>query len=326
MKRRSFIHAIAGVSSGFFLPYRMPSQLSEVTFGIVADVHKDLVPDADQRLEAFINEAKNREIDLIIQLGDFCMAVPENKTFLNIWNSFKGSKHHVLGNHDMDKNTKAEMLDFWEMKDTYYSFDFKGLHFIILDANFIYQDGKYYDYKNANFYIDSANRTFIHPEQIEWLQSDLESTKLPTLVFSHQSLSNYHWGVRNRLAVQKILEAHSDKIICCMNGHDHIDYHHQINGVNYIEINSMSYFWMASKYKSYKRFPKELYDQYNHLANLAMYQEPLYAFAKCSKQGLTIEGVQSQWVAPSPAETGMPQDVEGSRCTPEISNYVIKKP
>ena len=85
-----------------------------------------------------------------------------------IWEKFKGPKYHVLGNHDMDRHSKEAMLDFWGMPKTYYSFDEDQIHFIVLDANFLYQDGKFTDYDKANFYVDSQLRTFINSEQIEW--------------------------------------------------------------------------------------------------------------------------------------------------------------
>ena len=38
----------------------------KLTFGIVTDVYKDLIPAADERLEAFINKANERKVDFII--------------------------------------------------------------------------------------------------------------------------------------------------------------------------------------------------------------------------------------------------------------------
>ncbi|MEJ0105122.1 MAG: hypothetical protein WDO19_22350 [Bacteroidota bacterium] len=67
--------------------------------------------------------------------------------------------------------------------------------------------------------------SFISDEQIEWFKTDLKATTLPVMVFSHQSLWHYQWGVNNRLALQKIMEESKDKIICCMNGHNHLDFH-----------------------------------------------------------------------------------------------------
>ncbi|MDH3651164.1 MAG: metallophosphoesterase [Saprospiraceae bacterium] len=333
MNRRTFIRDISAGFTTTVLPHTIlsfpPSSLQAsrahmLTFGIAADVHKDLVPDANKRLETFIAEAVRREVDFIIQLGDFCMGDPKNMDFLAIWQTFKGPKYHVLGNHDMDRHSKQEMLDFWEMPSTYYSYDFQDFHFIVLDANFLYQDGKFIDYEKANFYVDSSYRTFVDDNQIEWFKADLEETRLPTIVLSHQSLWHYQWGIKNRLILQKAMEAHSDKIVCCMNGHNHIDFHHHQNGIDYIEINSMSYQWMDDKYRSTEHYPKEFYEQYKSLPNIAPYKDPLYAFAELDPSGsMHIEGVKSEWIPPSPYDLGMPKGIYGSEYSPEMSDYHI---
>ncbi len=333
MKRRKFIHQLSLGAAAMSIPSTSLSfspvvdatqSTKKLTFGIVTDVHKDLMPDADSRLETFIQKAQDRKVDFIIQLGDFCMAESPNKAFLKIWEQYKGPKYHVLGNHDMDKQSKAAMLDFWGMPKTYYSYDFGGYHFIVLDANFLHQDGQFIDYDKANFYVDDRLRTFINPAQIEWFKADLEATQLPTIVFSHQSLWHYQWGVKNRLALQKIMETHQEKVICCLNGHNHIDYHYHSNGIDYIEINSMSYQWMSDKYTSKERFAPEYYEQYKWLPNIAAYQDPLFAFATLQDQGtLEIEGVKSNWVSPSPSEMGMPKRIEGMQLSAEISDYKI---
>jgi len=333
MKRRSFLSTTTSLVATSMLPQTLLSfapddvHQSKFSFGVVADVHKDLMPDADQRLEKFVDEAMRREVDFLIQLGDFCMGDARNKDFMKIWEQYRGPKHHVLGNHDMDINNKQQMLDYWGMPSTYYSWNFQGVHFVVLDANFLYQDGTFTDYERANFYVDDQYRTFIDPVQIEWLEADLNATKLPTVIFSHQSLWHYQWGVKNRLAIQKILEAHQDKVICCMNGHNHIDFHYHQNGIDYIEINSLSYQWMEDKYRSAQRFAPEFYEQYKSLPNIAPYQDPLYAFVTFDPQGtLIIEGVKSDWVSPSPYDLGMPPGVYGSKFSAEaeMSDYNLK--
>jgi predicted MPP superfamily phosphohydrolase len=334
MERRKFINQISKGAAVTMLPSTLLSftpgissekKAKKLNFGIVTDVHKDLMPDADKRLESFIHQAQERDVDFIIQMGDFCMAETKNKHFLKIWEQFKGPKYHILGNHDMDRHTKTEMLDFWGMPKTYYSYDFGGYHFIVLDANFLFQDGKFIDYKNANFYVDSKVRTYIDNEQIEWFKADLENTKLPTVIFSHQSLWHYQWGVKNRLVLQKIMEAQSEKVICCLNGHNHLDYHHHQNGIDYLEINSMSYQWLSSKYSSTERFPKELYKEYGNLPHIGAYKDPLFTFATLNSKGsMSIEGVKSQWLSPSPYEMGMEKGIEGMVYSSEISDYKIK--
>lgn len=331
MKRRKFIGQIGIGTTATILPVTLLSFTPSISperegkslnFGIVSDVHKDLMPDANQRLETFISEAQKRKVDFIIQMGDFCFGEAKNKDFLKIWETYKGPKYHILGNHDMDRNSKDEMLDFWGMPKTYYSYDFGSFHFVVLDANFLYQEGKYIDYKHANFYVDGSTRAFINDEQIEWFKADLEATKLPTIVFSHQSV--WH-TVGNRLAIQKIMESHKEKIICSLNGHSHTDYHHKQNDIDYIGINSMSYQWVSGKYESTKRFPKELYKEYGNLHHIGAYKDPLYAFATLNPKGtMKIEGLKSDWVSPSPYEISKINNDGMFEPSIQISDYDIK--
>ena len=335
--RRSFIHQMGIISLSSVLPFQLVScksknsistdKLSSFKFGLMADPHADLIPDKNARLSKFIERAINDDVQFIIQLGDFCFPKKENLDFLNIWNQFKGPNYHVLGNHDMDISSKEVIMEYLEMPSKYYSFDEEGFHFVVLDANYIYNNEKYLDYNNANFYIDSSLRTFINPEQIEWLKGDLESTNKPTIIFSHQSLLNALWGIKNRLELREVLEQENirsgfQKVIACFNGHDHIDYHKQINGIHYVEVNSMSYQWLGEKYSNKTRYSAELYDKYQSLDKLAPYKDALYTIISVDphKGRIELEGLKSEWIEPSPANQGVPLQVPGNRYTPEISD------
>ncbi|MFK7922430.1 MAG: metallophosphoesterase [Bacteroidia bacterium] len=331
MNRRKFLTKGALGASLLLLPETRLSfdfnshfpRREKLSFGIVADVHHGMMPDTNQRLEKFIEEAIEKEVDFIIQLGDFCHREEKSKPFLKTWNEFQKHKYHVLGNHDMDLSSKEDIMDFLEMPKSYYTFDEKGVRFIVLDANFLYQDGKFVDYNKGNFYVNDSYRTYINDEQIEWFSSELADSNLPVIVISHQSLWHYQWGVKNRLAIQKQMEKHQNKIICCMNGHNHIDFHHVQNGIHYIEINSMSYQWIGDEYKT-QRYSSELLTEYKWLNHLAAYEEPLYAFASLNPKGsLEIKGKRSQWISPSPQEIGIPRQVYGNEYSPIISDYKI---
>ena len=90
------------------------AERTPVRFGICADVHKDVMHDADARLKTFINRMNKENVDFIIQLGDFCRPYDYNRGFLGIWNEFKGSRYQVLGNHDTDGGfTREQTLKFW---------------------------------------------------------------------------------------------------------------------------------------------------------------------------------------------------------------------
>lgn len=299
------------------------------TMGIISDVHADMLPDAKERMDAFIQKANMEEADMIIQLGDFCRPNENEKFMMKSWMKFKGNKYHVLGNHDMDFNTKEEVIEYWGMPSPYYSFDQDGIHFIVLDANLLYQEGKYIDYAHANFYVKNEERAYINPEQIAWLKEDLRKTDKKCILFSHQSLINVLWGINNRVEVQEILEqankeAGFQKVIACFNGHDHIDFHREINGIHYFEINSAGYQWMGDDYASKSCYDTTISSRYHHLDKVAVYKDPLYAFVSITDKDLIIKGIQSEWHCESPDEKGIPKKPYGCEYSPVISSYSIK--
>ena len=82
MNRREFLNK-AGLGVGAFIlpstelifPLSFVGELKRsFSIGIVTDAHHGMLPDTEQRLEKFINEAVIRNVDFIIQMGDFLPA------------------------------------------------------------------------------------------------------------------------------------------------------------------------------------------------------------------------------------------------------------
>jgi len=140
---------------------------------------------------------------------------------------------YVLGNHCVDTLTKDEFLGKVEQEKSYTSFDRGGWHFIVLDACFR-SDGQPYGRKNSSW--KDAN---IPPAEMEWLEADLKSTSLPTIVFAHQRLdvSNDH-GVKNCPAVRKLLEG-SGRVQAVFQGHSHKNDYREIAGIHYCTLRAM---------------------------------------------------------------------------------------
>jgi predicted phosphodiesterase len=270
--------------------------------GIIADVHHGLQPDAIKRLEAFIQAMDTEQPDLIIQLGDFCYARPDSREFVQVWEQFKGPRYHVLGNHDMDRTTKQETMDFIGMHAPHYSFDVGDFHFVVLDCNFILDDGKHVDYANRNYFIEQARRDRIHPAQVEWLRADLAGTQRQTFIFSHQAFDeNWSgWSVPNRLDVRAVIRDANQKamalsgapqVVACICGHHHIDEVSEIEGVKYLQMNSASYYWTGGKLGS--EGPR------------AVYSNPLYAVMTLDPAGeIVIKGQTGEFHKPTPTDTG----------------------
>ena len=292
---------LGNINSFGFAPREKETYVTSqpVRVGFITDVHHGFCKDGLERLEIFIDDASQRELDFIMQGGDFCHPTPEGK-------------------HDMDKGTKQEAMDFFGMKRNYYSFDNGDFHFVVMDGNYIMEDGEYKDYGNANFYIEQPRRSLVNPEQIEWLREDLEKTDKQCIIISHQAFDEIWdgWSSPSRFAVRKVIDDANNrtefqKVIACFCGHHHVDDHSFINNVHYFQMNSASYYYVGAGYGS---------DD-----SRAMYEDSLFAYLTFDAKGvIKIEGKESKFVRPTPQEKNYP---DAPRLSASISsrNVIFKE-
>ncbi len=318
--RRDFLKMSSLAGAAMVLPIDVfaNSKLREnIEIGLITDVHQDVMHDGEERLQVFIDEASKRNPDFIVQMGDFCRPYEYNKPFLNIWDSFKGDKYHILGNHDMDGGfSRDQVRVFWNMPANYYSFDKKGMHFIVLDGN------------DPNPKPFSGYNRYIGEQQKEWLTNDLKKTNLPTIIFSHQTIEYEDGGVANLKEVQRILEnankeAGFQKVLCCLSGHHHTDFMTQINDIYYVQINSASYQWVGGDYKRI-RYSKEIDEKYEWIKYTIPYKESLFTFMTIKNDKIIIEAKKTEFVGPGPEEMGMPEDHPHCPTVPKISGFKMK--
>ena len=315
MKRRDFLKKSIQAGALLSLPISLPAcSLPKLRFGLIADVHKDIMHDADERLQAFITEAQKRPLDFIMQLGDFCIPKDPNRDFLNIWQQYEGPKYHVLGNHDTDGGfTREQTMEFWGMKSKYYSFDENNVHFTVLDGN------------DANPKPWSGYHRYIGKEQMEWLKNDLDKTKNPTIIISHQTLENPDGGIANMEEVRAVLEeankkAGFTKVVASFCGHHHTDYHTQINGIYYIQVNSASYRWVGGDHQVV-RYSETINKDFPWIKYTIPYKKPLFTFVEIKPSGsLTLEGMSTTFVGPGPEEMGLPERPENDPIVPYIKD------
>ncbi len=322
MKRRAFITgSMCAATSGIALS-SAPIQTEPfppLRFGICSDVHHDIYYDAPKRLAAFVDDMEKKNADFIIQLGDFCRPEPGNRAFMNIWNRFPNLKLHVIGNHDPEKKfSREKVVEFWEARGSYYSTDFNGYHLVVLDGNDPNPTRK-----------DSAQYDrYVSAEQLNWLENDVAKTGKPVIVFIHQSL-DMDGGVENAARVRAVLDrcnrnAGFLKVQAVFSGHHHLDYYNVINGIHYIQINSMSYHWQGEQYGE-SPFDDELNRKYPHLKKMNHYKDSLWAFIEISEDGiLKMTGQKSEFIGKSPQELGMPEFHRVHPVVPYISDRTIK--
>jgi 3',5'-cyclic AMP phosphodiesterase CpdA len=301
--RRGFLQTGAGVVAAAAAS-AAEDKTSTVRFGMLADIHHSRMPDAHSRLEAFLTAAGRRELDFLIQLGDFCdgyaaQLTPEQKQFVADWHKVRVPHYSVLGNHEMDHGDKKHIMDVLEMRKNYYSFDVRGIHFVVLDCMHLMENGKVIDYAAGNYFKhpqDDIN--LVDPEQMEWLSADLKATKEPTLVFTHPCINGfwYKGAEVTRANVRALFsqvnkEVGWSKVAACFSGHHHVDDLSQLGGVNYFLVNSASYFWVGEQYGS-----------------LAKYRDPLFTFVTVNAAGkITLEGTHSEFLPPTPTELHFPE-------------------
>ena len=224
-------------------------------FGMVTDSHyADRDPMGSRRyrqslakMTECVTVMNANEVDFLIELGDFKDQgdpATEETTLKylaaieEVYGQFKGPRYHVLGNHDMDSISKQQFLSVAintgiQRDARYYSYDVKGVHCVVLDAN-TRADGTEYD--RGNFDWTDAN---IPAAEMDWLAKDLASTSGPVLAFVHQQLDvEGSTAVRNAAEVRRLLEQ-SGKVLAVFQGHHHAGHHSRIAGIHYYTLKAM---------------------------------------------------------------------------------------
>lgn len=212
------------------------AQTKEKTFSFAffTDIHLSLHPNrCFEGLDQAIAKAKELGVDFIITGGDnvnIDVAKNDTATIRELFERFKyivdnsGIKLYVgIGNHDRYKGewNKEGMLDEGMhecyLGKSYYSFNHKGWHFVVL---------------NTVQRSDSLGYPCINEQQTEWLAADLakKENQLPTIAIAHVPLVSTVYAdsgrkitpdlVTNGFAILQLLNQHSFKLL--LQGHKHV--------------------------------------------------------------------------------------------------------
>lgn len=303
--RRGFMRRLAAVPAVPALASRLSHAAApmprsgRVRFGIISDIHPDMLPDGLDRVLAFVAAMKQSKVDFIIQLGDFCWPAPSNRRYLDAWNTYPGKAYHVLGNHDMDDGyTREQTVAYCGMPAMHYTFNAGPALGIVLDGN--EPGGQATGYKR-----------FIGAEQLTWLERQLSDADRPALVFIHQPFDRDHEdSIENAPEVRGVLEraqkARPGSIVAVFCGHLHMDYAREVNGIRYLQINSTAYWWLNNPAARRETYPPEVHQKYKYLTHVAAYRDPLWAIVTLDfdRGELLLEGRRTEWVGPDPWARG----------------------
>ncbi|WP_299468305.1 metallophosphoesterase [uncultured Gimesia sp.] len=221
-----------------------------VRIGLVTDLHYADKPPAGSRhyretitkLKEVIDRFQSDEPEFVVFHGDLIDSgdsLDQEKlhlqTIVKAISAIPFPKHYVLGNHCVDQLKKVEFLQGVGQKDSYYSFDKNGFHFVVLDSCFK-SDGT--PYGRRNFKWTDAN---VPEPELQWLQADLKQTAHPTIVFAHQPLdledTDAH-AVKNSSVVRQVLEE-SGKVAAVFQGHSHRNHYSEIADIHYCTMVAM---------------------------------------------------------------------------------------
>ncbi len=294
--RRGFLKLLASsliLPTGSLLAQNTVENRS-IKFGLIADLHQDVIHDAQERLETFIQAGKDQTLDALIQLGDFATPIPKNRKIIETFNSAHAVPLHVIGNHDTDGGLKtSQVVDGWGMKNRYYSAEVRGIKLIVLDGNDRPKDHT------------SGYPAHVAEDQLEWFEGEL-THQGPMIVLCHQPLAGPK-SIDNAPAVQTLLAAARDRILVVINGHTHIDEFLEIEGIHYWHVNSAAYHWVGEQYKHLSYSP-EIHSQFRDQSFTCPYRQALFSFLEVdlSSGQILITGRETSWVGSSPAELGKP--------------------
>lgn len=259
ISRRTFLRTGTAFAGSFLLNPEISFAKSRplLTFGIVTDSHyADRDPAGTRhyreslgKMREAMKEMNSRKVDFVVHLGDFKDqdSNPSEQSTLEYvrrqeaaFATFIGPRYHVLGNHDQDSITKTQFQENVvntgiPKEKTYYSFDKKGFHFVVLDANFT-KDGTPYDKGNFDW-----KECLIPDEELDWLSQDLETTKLPVVILAHQLLDNvndHYYCVQNADEVRRVLEGRKN-VLAVFQGHRHETRYHKLEDIHYCTLPAM---------------------------------------------------------------------------------------
>lgn len=210
---------------------------SDFSFAFLTDIH--LKPESLEAFQMVIDTVNQLDIDFVLTGGDMVYDVLRgNKLksdslfslYKHASSKFKVPVHNCIGNHELFgiyEESKEDSLhpDYkYEMYEryfgpTYYSFDHKGWHFIILNSI----------EEEKQRYVGS-----ISEEQLNWLENDLTKvdSKTPiaitlhiplvstiTQIYPKPSNSGGYKGLRNQGKLMEIMSNYKLKLV--LQGHLH---------------------------------------------------------------------------------------------------------
>lgn len=114
-----------------------------------------------------------------------------------------------------------------------------------------------------------------------------------------------------------------EKVLFCINGHDHGGDCKVINDIYYYTLNSMSYIWHGTK--EVFSYSNEIHKQYPYLKDLILYEEALHIIVNIDdNMNVSIEGMNGHYQKHSPNDIGLETTWNGVSIQAKTPSVYIK--
>lgn len=171
----------------------------------------------NQNTPACLADIKERYpwVSFVINSGDIAEfgSAEQYDTYQQMISGFFAPIHHCPGNHESrwGDNGKGHFRE--RFGKTYYSFDFKGWRFVILDTS-----------------IHGQTHGHLEAKMLTWLENDLKETSLPVMVFCHHPVGYERTRfLDNDDDLFAVLKGRNVKAIFTGHGHSNLEW--KVDGI-----------------------------------------------------------------------------------------------
>lgn len=268
LTRRDFLKSASALVAAATLPLSIvelafADSAQNFTFAHISDSHiqhikgNQFVRNWDRGLIRAVAEANllNPKPDFVIYGGDLAQLAKKSELDhgAEIMSALNYQTHYVMGEHDY----YLDLGEYWSklFGPQFYSFDHKGVHFVVLNSILTHDEWTYRRWPTAEQRmlemagLDNPNGSpfMVGDKQRDWLRQDLEKvTKdTPVVVLSHSPLQKIYKGwnfwTDDAEQVQALLKPF--KKVTVIYGHVHQIQYNQIGNISFHAVMATAWPW-----------------------------------------------------------------------------------
>jgi len=266
--RREFLKGAGAIAAASTLPLStveiaFADSKKNFTFGYISDSHiqhikgNQFVNNWDRGLIRSVAEANlmQPKPDFVVFGGDLAQlgTKPELDHGAEMLAKLNYKTYHVLGEHDY----YLDLGEYWSelFGDHYYSWDHKGVHFIVLNSIITFKEWTFDRWPTPEQRmlemagLDNPNGSpfMVGDAQRAWLAKDLEkvSKDTPVVVFSHSPIQKLYKGwnfwTDDAEQIQALLAPFADATV--IYGHVHQIQYNQIGNISFHAVMATAWPW-----------------------------------------------------------------------------------